>query len=239
MSRKLEFGVNEFYHIYNRGTDKRPIFLDDIDRQRFSYGLFMLNTPVAVEMKRVGGQASDKLFDPKKKKTSETLVDIGAYCLMPNHFHLLVREKREGGLSVFMHKLLTSYSMYFNLKHKRTGALFESPFRAQHVADDDYLRYLFAYIHLNPIKMINPGWPETEIGGMDQAIEHLKGYRFSSYLDYLSEATRPEQKILNRTAFPEYFQKPSEFSELLKDWLLYRAENGGSGGGQASATSED
>lgn len=225
MQRKCEFGVDEFYHIYNRGTDKRLIFLDDSDRDRFLRSLFLFNTSQAVESRHHGGRSSVGFWNSKRRREREVVVDIGAYCLMPNHFHLLVREKQSGGLSLFMRKLLTSYSMYFNLKHKRTGALFESRFGAEHIADDDYLRYLFAYIHLNPIKIINPGWPETEIGGMDQAIEHLKNYRFSSYPDYLSETQRPEYKILNRASFPEYFQKPSEFSELLKDWLLYRAEN--------------
>lgn len=225
MQRKCEFGVNEFYHIYNRGTDKRLIFLDDSDRERFLRSLLLFNTSQAVESRHHGGRSSVGFWHSKRRREREGIVDIGAYCLMPNHFHLLVREKQPGGLSLFMRKLLTSYSMYFNLKHKRTGALFESRFGAGHVTDDDYLRYLFAYIHLNPIKIINPGWPETEIGGMEQAIEHLKNYRFSSYPDFLPEAARPELKILNRTAFPEYFQKPSEFSELLKDWLLYRAEN--------------
>lgn len=162
-------------------------------------------------------------WQSKKRKNRATIVDIGAYCLMPNHFHLLIREKIEGGLSLFMKKLLTSYSMYFNLKHHRTGALFEGRFKATHVAEDDYLNYLFAYIHLNPVKIINPGWPKTDLTEVDRAAEYLKNYRFSSYQDYLG-LNRPEKIILNQAAFPDYFAKPKAFSDLIKDWLLYRAE---------------
>lgn len=225
MGRKLEFGVGEFYHVFNRGTDKRLIFLDDHDRERFLRSLLLFNSTVPTESRHHGGRSSAGFWNSKKRRARETLVEIGAYCLMPNHFHLLVREKQAGGLSLFMRKLLTSYSMYFNLKNKRRGALFESRFGATHANTDDYLRYLFAYIHLNPIKIIEPGWPQTELGGMDQAMEHLKNYRFSSYLDYQAENERPEQKILNKAAFPDYFQTPADFGRLLKDWLLYRAEN--------------
>ena len=83
-------------------------------------------------------------------KRAEGLTAIAAYCLMPNHFHILVHEKVEGGISKFMQKLMTSYTMYINKKYDRTGALFGSSFKAVHVTDDNHLKYLFAYINLNP-----------------------------------------------------------------------------------------
>ena len=86
----------------------------------------------------------------------ETLVDIGAYCLMPNHFHLLIRETAEGNISRFMLKLQTGYPMYFNKKYQRTGALFEGKFKAKHITNDNHLKYLFAYLHLNPVKITDP-----------------------------------------------------------------------------------
>ena len=161
-------------------------------------------------------------WNSKKRPEKESIVDIGAYCLMPNHFHLLIREKSENGLSLFMRKLLTSYSMFFNLKHKKTGALFESRFKATHIDNDRYLHYLFAYIHLNPLKIAYPGWPETPIDDAAKAKEYLANYQFSSYLDYASESERPEGKILNKAAFPEYFQKPSDFNTFLADWVKYQ-----------------
>lgn len=225
MQRKFVFGVGEYYHVYNRGNDKKLIFSDDSDQNRFVQSLFLLNNTKPVEIRNYGGQSSVKIFDPKSQEGGETLVDIGSYCLMPNHFHLLVREKTEGGLSLFMKKLLTSYSMYFNLKNKRTGALFEGPFKATPVTDDNHLNYLFAYIHLNPVKIVQPNWPETELAGIEQATEHLNNYPFSSYQDYLN-LDRPEKAVLNKAAFPDYFAQPKDFGALIKDWMLYRAETG-------------
>lgn len=222
MQRKFEFSVDEFYHLYNRGTEKRPIFLDNSDYNRFLRSLFLLNTREPMEIRNHGGKSSVGFWGSKKRREREKIVDIGAYCLMTNHFHLLVREKVEGGLSLFMKKLLTSYSMYFNLKHKRTGALFEGPFKAKHADDDNYLHYLFAYIHLNPIKIAFPAWPESAINDIGLAKRHLENYAYSSYLDYAGQAERPEGLILNRQAFPDYFQKPGDFGTFLADWVRYQ-----------------
>jgi putative transposase len=223
MSRNISFGVDEFYHTYNRGIEKRLIFNDQSDRDRFLNLLFLANSSQPIEYKRDhksdGGLAS-VTFDPKKQ--GETLVNIGAYCLMPNHFHLLVREKTEKGLSTFMHKLLTAYTMYFNRKYKRTGSLFETTFKAKHADNDNYLHYLFAYIHLNPIKIAFPAWPEAEITNMIEVEKHLTNYRFSSYLDHASQEPRSEGLILNKQVFPEYFQKTTDFSSFLADWIRYQ-----------------
>jgi len=143
-----------------------------------------------------------KMLDIDKK---DSLVDIGAYCLMPNHFHILLKEKTENGISKFMKKLSTGYSMYFNKRYERTGRLFEGTFKSVHADSDEYLKYLFAYIHLNPIKLINPVWKEEGIRNSVEAKLFLSGYSFSSYLDYTMKARnngkRPESKILNRKRF--------------------------------------
>ena len=116
-----------------------PLFLDIPDRERFVKLLFVCNGTNPVVFKTIQGLPLDKI------ERGETLVDIGLYCLMPNHFHLLVKEKKENGISMFMEKLSTSYSMYFNKKNERTGRIFENTFKATHVDNDEYLKYLFAY----------------------------------------------------------------------------------------------
>ncbi|MCX6712418.1 MAG: transposase [Candidatus Vogelbacteria bacterium] len=108
MNRKFTFTVGEFYHIYNRGTDKRIIFLDNNDRKRFYYLLFLCNGKSPFEISELDLK---RVFDFGRGKT---LVDIGAVCLMDNHFHLLLREKKENGISEFMHKVSTAYTLYFN-----------------------------------------------------------------------------------------------------------------------------
>ena len=139
MERKFKFSVHDYYHIYNRGTDKRVIFLDEEDHQRFASLMFICNSERNIAFR------DTPVGQPYVYERGDTLVDIGVYCLMPNHFHFLIREKIDGGITKFMSKLLTSYSMYFNRKYKRTGGLFEGRFKAKHVNSDEYLKYLAKY----------------------------------------------------------------------------------------------
>lgn len=214
MQRKFSFSVGEFYHIYNRGTDKRVIFMDSEDYERFVSLMFVCNSDRHIVFRDIPTGL------PYVFERGSTLVDIGAYCLMPNHFHFLIREKIEGGTTKFMSKLLTSYSMYFNKKYKRTGGLFEGCFKAKHANSDNYLKYLFAYIHLNPVKLIDPKWKEYGIKDRKMAKEYLAGYSYSSYMEYLG-VLREEGKIINKTAFPEYFDEPKDFEGFIKDWLFF------------------
>jgi putative transposase len=143
---------------------------------------------------------------------------------MPNHFHILVKEIKEGGVTKFMGKLTTGYSMYFNKTHKRVGPLFQGRFKAEHVDRDEYLKYLYAYIHLNPVKLIDPKWKENGIADKAGAKAYLDGYRYSSYPDYAG-VSREEKAILSPREFPEYFEKPHDMEEFISDWLSYGDED--------------
>lgn len=215
MNRKFSFSTGEFYHLYNRGTDKRVIFLDDADREHFVNLLYICNSEKRFASRDI------PIGRTYVYERGETLVDIIAYCVMPNHFHLLICGKEDGGTSLFMQKLLTAYSMYFNKKNERTGALFESKFKAKHADTDEYLKYLFAYIHLNPVKLIDKNWKEYGIQDRIAANEFLNNYTDSSYLDW-KEGQRAETKIINRNAAPEYFATPSDFNVFVNDWLEYK-----------------
>jgi putative transposase len=153
-------------------------------------------------------------------KRGEPLVAIGAYCLMPNHFHILVKEITEGGLTSFMSKLATGYSMYFNKVHTRIGPLFQSRFKAEHVDRDEYLKYLFAYIHLNPVKLIQSDWKERGIDEIAKTQEYLRNFFYSSYVDYLG-VDREEKILLSPIEFPEYFDKAVDFKAYVNDWLEF------------------
>jgi putative transposase len=217
MTRPFEFAHGEYYHIYNRGTDKRKIFLDNHDRERFISLLFLCNSGIPLHRSDRGDTSLQKILETPRETT---LVDIGAYCLMPNHFHILVHEQTEGGISLFMQKLATAYTMYFNKRNDRKGSLFEGTFRAKHASDDDYLKYLFAYIHLNPIGTIEDGWKTHHIKNKKKAEEFLASYPYSSYLDYArSTNERPEGVIINKLAFPEYFEKATDFKDYVNDWM--------------------
>jgi putative transposase len=219
MTRKIKFGVDEYYHVYNRGVEKRKIFLDKADREHFVRLLFISNSTKSFEYRNI----KKLLFEDIER--GEPLVAIGAYCLMPNHFHLLLREIVPGGISIFMGKFLTAYSMYFNKKYERKGRLFENTFQAQYVDNDNYLKYLFAYIHLNPIKLIEPDWKEKGIKDKKAALKYLNEYKYSSYLEYTG-VDREESNILSRNIFPEYFEQTQDFSEFINDWLTFQKENG-------------
>lgn len=220
MKRKSAFSVGEYYHIYNRGTEKRNIFLDKADYLRFTVLLYIANNTDAMHISNLKyqGRSLMGILSIDKK---DSLVDIGAYCLMPNHFHLLVKEKTEDGISKFMKKISTGYSMYFNKRYNRMGNLFQGVFKAIHSDSDEYLKYLFAYIHLNPIKLMEPNWKETGIKNKNEAQLFLRGHSFSSYLDYKIGDNRSESKIINKSVFPNYFSLQKDFDNLINDWLSY------------------
>lgn len=194
-----------------------PIFLDNSDKKRFIKLLFVCNNNKPVVLKSIQGLSLDEI------ERGETLVDIGAYCLMPNHFHLLIKEKLENGISEFMKKISTGYSMYFNKRYERNGGLFEGTFKATHADNDEYLKYLFAYIHLNPVKLIEPRWKEDGIKDKNTVKAFLNSYTFSSYVDY-TDVERVESMILNRKVFPEYFSTLKDFNNMINDWLSFKTE---------------
>ena len=180
--------INEHYHVYNRGANKDIIFIDHSDYHRFLNLLYIANTTERLKFCNL------KLKEIYKYEKKDTLVEIKAYCLMPNHFHLLLKETTENGIERFIHKLCTAYSMYFNIKHRHSGTLFQGQYKHKHVDNDDYLRYLFQYIHLNPFGIEEPDLIKTEF--IEQAEMYSKQYEFSSYKDYLGE-TRDQIKILS------------------------------------------
>jgi len=221
MTRRTLFAPEEYYHVYNRGVDKRNIFLTKNDYERFLALLYLCNTKESI---RVQKDLSSNQTETFFSKRSSSLVDICAYCLMPNHFHILVREKDEGGLSAFMQKLATAYTMYFNTHNSRSGALFQGTFKAEHVDNDRYMSYLIAYIHLNPIKIIQPTWKEEGLKDKQSAHEYIDKYRYSSYLDFYG-IQRPQSNILTPGSLPEYFFTPTSFKENMKEYLEYSDKN--------------
>lgn len=219
MTRTFSFAPGEFYHIYNRGTEKRNVFTSRSDRDRFLALLYLANQDNPTDLK-LQGRTLSEIVEPR---TGNPLVEIVAYCLMPNHFHLLVREAEEGGVSKFMQKITTGYTMYFNKKYERNGSLFQGKFKATHVADDRYMRYLISYIHLNPVKLVEPKWKKTGITNREHAERYLETYTPSSYPDHLGEE-RLEGMILAREALPEYFSSDTDFKTLVTEWLTYDPE---------------
>lgn len=218
MTRPINIAIDEFYHVYNRGVEKRKIFLTHTDYERFIALLYLANQAEPVDLKYQGSSMIEI-----ESRVGETLVEIVAYCLMPNHFHLLLREKIEGGAAKFMQKVATGYTMYFNKKNERSGSLFQGTYKASHVHDDRYFRYLISYIHLNPVKLIDPLWKENGIKDRTQAENYLSQYVYSSYLDYLGE-TRSHGRLLEKGIVEDIFLSAGDFKECVTEWLTYSAE---------------
>jgi putative transposase len=150
---KRYFYSNEFYHIILRGIDGKTLFLNDQDYFRMINGMFVFNDKGLIGSSfRHKGCPNDR-FERKRKGP---LVNIHAFCLMPNHIHFLLEQKVEGGLSKFMLKIGAGYAAFFNNKYKRKGHLFQSRFKSVLIKDDDQLAVIFSYIHTNPVSIIEP-----------------------------------------------------------------------------------
>ena len=213
-TRTFTFAPGEFYHLYNRGVEKRSIYLDHADHRRFLELLYIANTTKSTDVRSISRQ-HDSVYEWDR---GENLVSIGAYCLMPNHFHILLTPLRENGISTFMNKLGTSYSMYFNKKYTRAGALFEGKFKAKHANSDQYLKYLFSYIHLNPVKLIQSDWKERGISNIDKGYEYASSFPYSSLRDY-QDKLRQERVIIDTKPFPDYFETVAMRKSELMEWL--------------------
>ena len=137
-----EYEVNAYYHLYNRGVEKRQIFLDDQDYQVFlSYLKTYLSPP-----------DDKRKYEAKRLKNFSKEIDLICYCLMSNHFHLLIKQHTLLAMTQFMLCLGTKYSMYFNKKYQRVGRLFQGVYKGVKVTSEEQLLYLTKYIHRNPHK---------------------------------------------------------------------------------------
>ena len=196
MTRFTSFNVGDLVHCIKRGAFGNIIFREESDYWRFVRLLYLCND----EFQDTNLNKAEKtlqLFErPPHWPERKPLVDIVSWVAMPNHFHILVHEKIENGISKYMRKLLTGYSMYFNKKYERTGKLYEGVFKSTYASSDRYLKYLYSYVHLNPIKLIQKNWKEERIKDKDEALEYLNRYKYSSYLDYVGE-NRVEKTLNN------------------------------------------
>lgn len=202
--RKAPFITNQYYHVYNRGVDKREVFMDTRDYRRFvtAMGEFNDIQPSANFIRRLvkesggkieGGSTSLNLPAPSlrslkgraiKSPRKKALVEIVSYCLMPNHYHFLLRQCMDDGITWFMQKLGTGYTMYFNERYERSGALFQGRFKAVLVEKESYLHYLQQYIHLNPLDIVEPKWKEKGVRSPQKALAFLNQYQWVDCHDY-------------------------------------------------------
>ncbi len=202
---RIPIELESFQHVYNRGTDKRDIFLADSDYKLFLRYLYLLNDREVESPSRLIASQGE---EPKKEVDHKPLVAIVAYCLMSNHFHLLLHEIYEGGISKFMQRLGTAYTMFFNEKYQRSGTLFQGVFKSKLITDEEYLLKIIDYIHLNPCEV----WKSTPREDV------LKNYQYSSAGAYDNKFIK--NKILNLEVLKEYTKPPNQYFK----WLIEQGD---------------
>lgn len=216
MATRPPIAVDEWYHCYNRGVDKRRVFQSKSDYERFLLLLYVGNSAIPIHVSNMKNRRLNEALSGTTLRGSP-LVDIGAYSLMPNHFHLVVKEITEGSIALFMQKVFTGYTMYFNKKNERTGALFAGTFKSKHIADDEYLKHLISYVHLNPAGIFDPEWQHRALS--DKLEKYLQNYEYSSLPEFIGKK-RLQRKILSDKIF-ELFDKIPSMQQLLREARTY------------------
>ncbi len=190
----------EFYHIFNRGSEKRNIFIQPREYKRFQKTLYYYQY---AGPKPSFSKFSKSDLNSFKPDSTKKLVDVICYCLMPNHFHLLVRQIKENGISTFLSQISNSYTKYFNTKYSRVGPLLQGAFKAVHIENNEQFIHVSRYIHLNPI-----------VSGI---VKNLNSYYWSSYLEYIQETEGFcfKDEVLN------FFSTKEKYQEFVEDQIDY------------------
>ncbi|MBM3211627.1 hypothetical protein FJY90_07215 [Candidatus Gottesmanbacteria bacterium] len=206
--RKLIFANEEYYHIYNRGIARQPIFADKRDYERFfltfSFYRFLLPPVKLSRLLQLPHDQREDILNAMNTK-SKKLIDIISYAFMPNHFHLLLKQNIDNGISIFLSKSTNSYTRFFNLRHKRIGDLFQGVFKAVHIETDEQLIHLSRYIHLNPVASFIIKDSE------------LISYPWSSLLNYLDG----KSSILELKSVLSHFGSPKNYKRFVFDQIEY------------------
>lgn len=205
--RTTSVSVGEHYHIFNRGNNKQIIFLDNKDWIRFLFLIIYLQSPIVFQ--NLGRQVSyfvkNRAFNINEGEKNEVIkkryVKLVGFALMPNHFHLLVHEFEENGIAKYMQRVLCAYTKYINTKYKKSGHLFQGPYKSVHVKNNKQLLYLSTYIHRNPREL--PLWKNKE-----------NTYPWSSYQDYIKENRWGQ--LLETDIITEQFSAKKEYEDFVK-----------------------
>lgn len=201
MTRDIPLVTGEFYHVYNRGTAKLPTFINDSDyKQAQLTATYYQFKELPVKLSRFKALDSNKRSEILESiRHTGKIVDIISYVFMPNHFHFLLRQAAQDGVSKFVGQFSNSYTRYFNTKHSRPGSLFQGTFKAVHIETENQLLHVSRYIHLNPF-----------VSAVIKK-EELPYYYWSSYPDYL----RGQSDLVDVTSVMSRFKSPMEYQSFV------------------------
>ncbi len=224
MTRPIEISTGEWYHCYNRGVDRRKTFASNRDYERFLMLMFLCNSTRTVYLSNIRNATLPRVLNNEKINRGERLVDIGSYCLMPNHVHIVLKEIEEGGIALYMQRVFTGYAMYFNKRNERTGPLFSGSYKAKHLSTDRYFKHAINYVHMNPVELYEPNW-KTGSGNLGKIEEKLRAYKYSSLSDHTEAHAgmeRLERKLLGNEVFTLFDSPPSLSTMLFEAQAYYR-----------------
>ncbi len=219
MIRKNKFVPNHYYHIYNRTIFSMPEFKKPGNAEKLAQAFLLANsTQSSGAFQLLRNNKNATIEDALKiAEGGEKLVDILSYAIMPNHYHLLLKEGRENGITNFIHKCNVSIAKYINIKNDRRGPLFESVFKSKYISTNDYLLHLSLYIHLNPLDFITgKEWRKHKIQNWKEIKKSLLKYPWSSLNFYLGNQN---DRILSGTEIIRgQFETPEEYESFLREW---------------------
>lgn len=199
-ARKEDLVTGEYYHVYNRGVDKRIIIQDKSDLDRFALGIKEFNSE-----KPIGSLYENSFMKPQLGRETSKLVEFVAYCINPNHFHLILKQNIDNGVSEFMKRLGGGYTKYFNIKNKRNGVLFQGVFRSKHIDTNEYLLRVSTYVNLN-----------NKLHGDVNESSNLSK---SSWDEYLGLGLSDENPICSTKLILEQFKNLEEYKIFAFDTL--------------------
>lgn len=217
----------EFYHTYNRGVEKRKLFLENSDYLRGVHDLYEFNdikTVINVNRRFDIDGCRKPINDDKDKR--EKLVSIGVWSLMPNHYHLFSSPIKDNGLYAFHKKFGGGFANFFNTKYERSGALFQGRYKKVLVDNDTQALQLICYIHSNPLDLWKPNWKEKGLTNLEiqNALKFLENdYRWSSHMDWWG--TRNFPSLIDTQFMHIFFNDSKEYREFFTDWLRYYEKN--------------
>ncbi len=213
------------YHLLNRGVEKRDIFLKERDFLRFLHNFIDFNTTESkAHLSYFKRRLEKQPILAKECSVDMQLVDIMSWCLMPNHPHIMVCEKKENGAGYFSRKVFGGYTKHFNEQHDRSGVLFQGKTKIILVQEEPHFLYLPFYIHLNPLSLFQKNWKEDGVKDVKEAMRFLEQYRWSNYRDIIGVGSGEFLKITNKELFFEMFNtNETQYKKELEEWV----KNGG------------
>lgn len=220
MANRTPLAPETWYHCFNRGVDKRRVFQDIRDYERFLELMYVCNGTKKIHLSNLRKKRLSQILTMDLDR-GEPLVEIAAYCLMPNHIHLILKQVADKGISLFMQKLFTGYLMYFNKRHDRTGALFGGAFKSKHLYDDQYLKHAIAYVHLNPAELFDTRWKQGK-ANLKLINKNIRDYHFSSFQDFVGK-DRLENLLIGNSRDTLYDKIPT-IKEILEEAHSYYQE---------------